>query len=75
MCGIGQIITNGTHTNMKRHPFLELITCFLVDALIKTILPCEEITQVASSCYFADLRIALISVPAIYFNRGRILRK
>lgn len=49
MRGIGKIITKGTHTNMKRHPFLELITCFLVDALIKTILPREEITQVANS--------------------------
>lgn len=75
MCGIGKIITKGTHADTKWHPFLELITSFLVDALIKTILPREDITQVANSCDFTDLRFALISVSAIYFNWGRILRK
>lgn len=50
MCGIGKIIIKGIY--MKWHSFLELITWFCFDALIKTILPHEEIIQVANLSLF-----------------------
>lgn len=59
--------------------FVAWIICFCVDALVKTILPHEEMTQVANSYHFwrcASSSLECSHICAlIYFIWGRILRE
>lgn len=64
---------------MKWYLFVLWIICFCVDALVKTILPHEEMTQVAHSYHFwrcASSSLECSHVCAlIYFIWGKILRE
>lgn len=64
---------------MKRYLFVSWIICFCVDAMVKTILPHEEMTQAVNSYHFwrcASSSSECSHVCAlIYFISGRLLRE